>query len=54
MPVICATDKDVDMLACLMRAEAEDEGKQGMLMVGRLGVNRVPFDCFDLKNIRTM
>jgi N-acetylmuramoyl-L-alanine amidase len=52
--VIRATDKDVDMLARLMRAEAEGEGKQGMLMVGNVGVNRVRFDCLDFKNIRTM
>ena len=54
MAVIRATDKDAAMLARLMRAEAKGKGKQGMLMVCRLGVNRVPFDCFDLKNIRTM
>ena len=35
-----------------MRAEAESEGKQGMLMVGNEGVNRVGFDCFDFKNFR--
>lgn len=49
MAVIRATDKDTAMLARLMRAEAEGEGKQGMLMVGRVGVNHVRFDCFDLK-----
>jgi N-acetylmuramoyl-L-alanine amidase len=38
------------MLARLIRAAAEGEGKPGMLMVGRLGVNRVRFDCFDLKH----
>ncbi len=54
MPVIRATDKDAAMLARLMRAEAEGEGKQGMLMVGNVGVNRVRFNCLDLKNIRTM
>jgi N-acetylmuramoyl-L-alanine amidase len=52
--VINATEKDIDMLARLMRAEAEGEGKQGMLMVGNVGVNRVRFDCLDFKDIRTM
>lgn len=47
MAVIRATDKDTAMLARLMRAEAEGEGKQGMLLVGRLGFNLVCFDCFD-------
>lgn len=54
MAVIRATEKDVDTLARLMRAEAESEGKQGMLMVGNVGVNRVRFDCLDFKNIRNV
>lgn len=54
MAVIRATEKDVDTLARLMRAEAESEGKQGMLMVGNTGVNRVRFDCLDFKNIRNV
>lgn len=48
MAVILATDKDVDLLARLMRAEAEGEGKHGMLMVGNVGVNRLRFDCLYL------
>ncbi len=54
MAVIRATEKDVELLARLMRAEAEGEGKLGMLMVGNVGVNRVRFDCLDFKNIRTV
>ncbi|MCJ8012452.1 cell wall hydrolase [Paenibacillus sp. KQZ6P-2] len=37
-----------------MRAEAEGEGDQGMLMVGNVGVNRVLGNCMDFKDIRTI
>ncbi len=33
MAVVKATSADVDLLARLLRAEAEGEGKQGMLLV---------------------
>ena len=54
MSVIKYTSKDVDLLARLMRAEAEGEGQEGMLMVGNVGVNRVLSDCLDFKNIRNI
>ena len=54
MSVIKYTSKDVDLLARLMRAEAEGEGQEGMLMVGNVGVNRVLSDCLDFKNIRNV
>lgn len=54
MAVIKATDKDVDLLARLMRAEAEGEGQLGMLMVGNVGVNRVLGDCLDFTKIRNL
>lgn len=54
MAVIKATDKDVDLLARLMRAEAEGEGQLGMLMVGNVGVNRVLGDCLDFTKIRNI
>lgn len=57
MAVIPATEKGVALLARLMRAEAEGEGKLGMLMVGNTGVNRVLSDCLDftaLDSIRDM
>ncbi|MFT9486832.1 MAG: cell wall hydrolase [Tepidibacillus sp.] len=54
MAVIKANSKDVKLLARLMRAEAEGEGKLGMLMVGNVGVNRVRASCLDFKNIRTV
>ncbi|SIT70049.1 cell wall hydrolase [Edaphobacillus lindanitolerans] len=54
MAVVQATDKEVQLLARLMRAEAESEGDLGMLMVGNVGVNRVRADCLDFKDIRSI
>lgn len=54
MAVIKATSEDKKMLARLMRAEAEGDGKLGMLMVGNVGVNRVRSDCIDFKEIRSI
>ena len=49
MGVIAYNEADVKLLARLMRAEAEGEGQQGMLMVGNVGVNRVRGNCLDFK-----
>ena len=54
MAVIKANSKHIEMLGRLMRAEAEGEGEQGMLMVGNVGVNRVRANCLDFKNIRSI
>ncbi|WP_408008689.1 cell wall hydrolase [Pseudalkalibacillus sp. A8] len=54
MGVVKATQKDIETLARLMRAEAEGEGKQGMLMVGNVGVNRVKVRCLDFKDINSI
>ncbi|WLD93223.1 cell wall hydrolase [Alkalihalobacillus sp. AL-G] len=54
MAVIKAPPSAVKLLARLMRAEAEADGKLGMLMVGNTGVNRVRGDCMDFKNIDTV
>ncbi|WP_435925558.1 cell wall hydrolase [Paenibacillus sp. DYY-L-2] len=54
MAVIKTNSEDVKLLARLMRAEAEGEGEQGMLMVGNVGVNRILGGCLDFKNIRNM
>ncbi|EMR07841.1 Cell wall hydrolase CwlJ [Bhargavaea cecembensis DSE10] len=54
MAVVRATEKEVQLLARLMRAEAEGEGNLGMLMVGNVGVNRVRGDCLDFRDIRTI
>ena len=37
-----------------MRAEAEEDGNLGMLMVGNVGVNRIRSNCLDFKNIRSI
>ena len=45
---------DVDLMARMMRAEAEGEGKQGMLYVGNVIVNRVVADCIDFNDLRSI
>ena len=45
------TTKEIDLLARIMRAEAQTEGDLGMLMVGNVVVNRVIADCYTFKNI---
>lgn len=54
LAVIKANSEQVKMLARLMRAEAEGEGEQGMLMVGNVGVNRILGNCLDFRNIRSI
>ncbi|QQK78066.1 cell wall hydrolase [Salicibibacter cibarius] len=54
MAVIKATEQDVQVLARLMRAEAEGEGNLGMLNAGTTMVNRVRFHCSDFEDIRTI
>lgn len=45
--VIKTNSEDVKVLARLMRAEAEEDGDLGMLMVGNVGVNRILGNCLD-------
>ena len=52
--IVKYTDKEMELLARLMRAEALGEGAQGMLMVGNVGVNRVLADCLTFKDINTV
>ncbi|HJF33193.1 MAG TPA: cell wall hydrolase [Sporosarcina psychrophila] len=54
MAVIKYTDAELDLLARLMRAEAEGDGELGMLLVGNVGVNRVRSGCLDFNDIRTL
>jgi N-acetylmuramoyl-L-alanine amidase len=54
MAVVKATEADIDLLARLLRAEAEGEGTQGMLMVGNVGINRIRSNCSDFKGLRTI
>ena len=49
--IISYTTKELDLLARIMRAEAQTEGDLGMLMVGNVVVNRVLGDCYTFKNI---
>ena len=48
------TDKELDLCARLMRAEALSEGDLAMLMVGNVIVNRAIANCLDFKNIRSI
>lgn len=52
--IVKYTDKELELLARLMRAEALGEGNLGMLMVGNVGVNRVLANCLTFKNITTL
>lgn len=54
MAVVKATDSDIALLARLLRAEAEGEGIQGMLLVGNVGINRIRANCSDFKGLRTI
>lgn len=48
------TDKERDLLARLMRAEAVGEGNLGMLMVGNVVINRGIADCLTFGNLRSI
>lgn len=52
--IIKYTNKEIDLLARIMRAEALAEGNLGMLMVGNVVVNRVLANCLTFKNINTV
>ncbi|EIJ82186.1 spore germination cell wall hydrolase [Bacillus methanolicus PB1] len=54
MAVVKATESDINLLARLLRAEAEGEGRLGMLLVGNVGINRIRANCSDFKGIRTI
>jgi len=54
MAVVKATSSDIDLLARLLRAEAEGEGEQGMMLVGNVGINRIRANCSDFIGIRTI
>ena len=54
MPRVNYRYEDVELMARMMRAEAEGEGNQGMLYVGNVIVNRLVADCPDFKDLRTI
>lgn len=47
-------DVDVNILARIMRAEAQGEGIFGQKLVGNVVVNRVAYNCKPFKNIKTI
>lgn len=54
VPRVQYTSSDVDLVARMMRAEAEGEGRLGMLMVGNVIVNRLKANCLDFRGLRTI
>ena len=52
--IIKYNDKELELLARLMRAEAIGEGDLGMLMVGNVCINRIIVDCLTFKDITTI
>ena len=52
--VVKDNQKELELLARLMRAEALGEGNLGMLMVGNVGITRVIGNCLDFKNITSI
>ncbi len=52
--IVSHTQKELELLARLMRAEAKGEGNLGMLMVGNVGINRVLADCLTFRDITTI
>ena len=54
MAVVRVSTSDVNLLARLLRAEAEGEGPMGELLVGNVGINRIRANCSDFKGLRTI
>ena len=54
MARVAYREADVDLMARMMRAEAEGEGVQGMLYVGNVIVNRAVANCLDFIDVRTI
>lgn len=52
--IIEYNDKELDLLARVMRAEALNDGDLAMLMVGNVVANRVLADCLTFKNIHSI
>ncbi|WP_455683215.1 cell wall hydrolase [Thomasclavelia sp.] len=53
-PRIAYNDREVDLLARLIRSEALGEGQEGMLLVGNVVVNRVVASCDVFRNVTTI
>ncbi len=52
--IVSYNTKDLDLLARIMRAEAQTEGELGMLMVGNVVVNRILAKCYTFKDINNI
>jgi len=51
---IKTTSEDLQLMARLMRAEAEGEGELGMLMVGNVITNRIYANCGEFRDLRSV
>lgn len=51
---ITYNNKEVDLLARLVKSEALGEGEEGMLLVGNVVVNRVVANCDVFRNVVTL
>lgn len=51
---IAFNNKEVELLARLLKSEALGEGEQGMLLVGNVVVNRVAALCDVFRNVTTI
>ena len=54
MARVTYTDREVTLLAQIMKAEALGEGEEGMLLVGNVIINRVVANCDVFRNTRTI
>ena len=54
MARISYTEKEVELLARLIKSEALGEGEEGMLLVGNVIVNRVVANCDIFRKVRTI
>ena len=52
--IIAYNEKEMELLARIMRAEALAEGEYGMLMVGNVVTNRVLANCLTFKKIKSI
>ena len=54
MAIVKYSNKEKELLARLMRAEALGDGNLAMLMVGNVIINRTIADCLTFKNLRSI
>ena len=52
--LISYTNKEKDLLARIMRAEALNEGELGMMMVGDVIINRCVASCYTFRDVRSI